>query len=343
MKITKPNHRRNSTNFNRRPKFRYLIFILLALITFFSCNPSEPISTIATTESFAKAHDLALKGQTQKFIVTAGVGPINLTTPNGIAITINGNKLLKNGQLVTGPILIEYIELFDKGRMLVTNKPTMGLLPNGDQKMLISGGEFFVKASQNGVALTTSENMTLLVPTALTNGADQDMTLWTGNLDDTGNLIWAEGVALDLDGSGLVRVGQLTVDQDNYTISIPGFGWTNVDKFYSDPRPKTTILVGAPNGYSNTNSAIYLSYDGEGSNALAKLDTYTAGGLFSEHYGQIPIGLACHIIFVTAENGEWKYAIKAVTIQENAIYQFTDLDTVTATEAQLIAAINAIQ
>jgi hypothetical protein len=34
--------------------------------------------------------------------------------------------------------------------------------------------------------------------------------------------------------------------------------------------------VGAPEGYDNTNSAIYLSYDGEGTNALAKLDTFTA-------------------------------------------------------------------
>jgi hypothetical protein len=67
--------------------------------------------------------------------------------------------------------------------------------------------------------------------------------------------------------------------------------------------------VGAPEGYDNTNSAIYLSYDGEGTNALAKLDTFTAG-LFSEHYGQ-PLGLACHIIFVTEENGQWKYAIRS--------------------------------
>ncbi|WP_242499186.1 hypothetical protein [Flavobacterium sp. 140616W15] len=129
----------------------------------------------------------------------------------------------------------------------------------------------------------------------------------------------------------------------NYYVHFGSFGWTNVDRFYSDPRPKTTLLVKAPEGYTNINSAVYLSYDGEGTNALAKLDTYTPAGLFSEHYGQIPIGLACHVIFVTEDNGQWHYAIKAVTVAANDVYTFTLSQTTVGTEAQLIAAINAIQ
>lgn len=343
MRTANQTNRRRSTTTDRRPKFRYLVFIFLVLLTFFSCNPSDPISNLATAATFSKARETALAGQTQKFTATAGMGQIHLTSAKGVAITLNGNKLIKNGLPVTGAISIEFIELFDKGSMLTTNKPTMGMMPNGDRNVLISGGEFYIKATQNGVALATVENIQLTIPTALTNGADQEMTLWTGNLDELGNLIWIEGAAIDLDGSGIFKQGELVVDQNNYNVSIPGFGWTNVDKFYSDSRPKTTILVGAPEGYSNTNSAIYLSYDGEGSNALAQLDTYTTEGLFSEHYGQIPIGLACHIIFVTEENGHWKYAIKAVTIQANAVYQFTASETTTGSEAQLVAAINAIQ
>lgn len=63
---------------------------------------------------------------------------------------------------------------------------------------------------------------------------------------------------------------------------------------------------------------------------------------FSEHYGQIPVGLNCHIIFATEDNGQWRYAIKAVTIAENAVYNFTLAETTLASEAQVIAAINAL-
>ena len=87
-----------------------------------------------------------------------------------------------------------------------------------------------------------------------------------------------------------------------------------------------------------------MSVDGEGQNQLAKFDTYNpTTQQFSEHYGQIPIGLVCHIIFATEESGNWRYAIKSVTTTANAVYSFSLAETTVGTEAQMIAAINAIQ
>jgi hypothetical protein len=63
--------------------------------------------------------------------------------------------------------------------------------------------------------------------------------------------------------------------------------------------------VGAPEGYDNTNSAIYLSYDGEGTNALAKLDTFTAG-LFSEHGKFRWFSVSHHI----CNRGQWTMEIR---------------------------------
>jgi len=102
------------------------------------------------------------------------------------------------------------------------------------------------------------------------------------------------------------------------------------------------ILAEAPNGYDFENSAVYLHYDGEAS-TLAKLDTFNdATNQFSEHYGQIPIGLECHVIFVTEEDGQWRYAIKGVTIAANDVYTFTLSETTVGSQAQLVAAINAL-
>lgn len=319
--------------------FKTIGLLFLLLISLVSCDTSDgdDIKLLPpTAAAFKSINEKGVKRNTQNFTMTAGNGVVTLTSAKGVKLYINGDCLTKNGNPVTGQVDIEYIELFDKGNMLVTNKPTMGIMPDGKKNLLISGGEFFIKATQGGVELQTSCSLNMIVPTSLTDGYDNLMTLWTGVIDEDGELAWKD--ARGADGKGGVQG-----EGANYYVTFGNFGWTNVDRFYSDPRPKTTILVDVPDGFDNENSAVYLSYDGEGTNALAKLDTYTAEGLFSEHYGQIPVGLACHIIFVTEDNGNWRYAIKGVTTTANAVYNFTLAETTVGTEAQLVAAINAIQ
>lgn len=314
--------------------------LALATIIFASCTNNENLDPIPPTAAAFKAiTQSGIKKNTQNFTATAGAGTITLTSAKGVSIILNGNALTKNGNPVTGAIDITFIELFDKGNMLITNKPTMGIMADGNRSLLKSGGEFYISASQGGVDLVSTGIIQLKVPANLTGTIDTAMTLWNGVIDDKENLAWADA----RNPAGTAGKGGVEAIQNSYYVTFGNFGWTNVDKFYSDPRPKTTILADAPEGYDNTNSAIYLSYDGEGQNALAKLDTYTAAGLFSEHYGQIPIGLACHVIFATEDNGQWRYAIKAVTVTAGAVYTFTLAETTIGTEAQLVAAINAIQ
>lgn len=319
-----------------------LLFLLV--ITFSSCDNGDDnndnLILPPTGAAFKSIREKGVSANKQKFTITAGTGVVTITSAKGVKLNINGDCLTKNGVAVTGAVDIEYIELFDKGTMLVTNKPTMGVMPDGKKNLLISGGEFFIKATQGGVELKTSCSMNMIVPAALTDDVDNAMTLWTGKIDEKGELAW-EQPKPNADGTG--GKGGVQGEGTNYYVTFGNFGWTNVDRFYSDPRPKTTLLVAAPTGYDNNNSAVYLSYDGEGTNALAKLDTYTPAGLFSEHYGQIPIGLKCHVIFATESNGQWRYAIKAVTVAANDVYTFTLAETTVGTEAQLIAAINAIQ
>ncbi|MEA9413840.1 hypothetical protein [Flavobacterium sp. PL02] len=326
--------------------FKTIGLLFLAIITFVSCDNSDDNSDSGnlvfppSAAAFKSISSKGVKKNTQNFTLTAGTGVVTLTSAKGVKLSINGDCLTKNGNPVTGVVDIEYVELFDKGNMLISNKPTMGIMPDGKKNLLISGGEFFIKATQGGVELKTTCSMNMIVPASLTNGVDNAMTLWKGVIDDNGELAW-EQPKPDAGGNG--GKDGVQAEGDNYYVHFGSFGWTNVDRFYYDPRPKTTLLVDAPQGYDNNNSAVYLSYDGEGTNALAKLDTYTPAGLFSEHYGQIPIGLACHVIFVTEDNGQWRYAIKAVTVAANDVYTFTIAETTVGTEAQLIAAINAIQ
>lgn len=319
--------------------------LFLASIALTSCtNDDGPENTIfrpSTGEWFALRNE-ALNNITQSFTLTAGTGAVTFTTAKGVQFTINGNCLTLNGNPVTsGQVAIEYAEVFDRGTMLVTDKTTMGKLPNGDMALIISGGEFYINAKQNGQQLDITCPMQLTIPASLTGGLETGMSLWDGTIDAEGNLDWDEqDTAGAPQGNGVFGEGQGANAQ--YIAFLNDFGWTNVDRFYSDPRPKTTILVQVPTGYNFQNSGVYLHYDGEGS-ALAKLDTFNATtNQFSEHYGQVPIGLQAHVIFVTEDGGNYRYAIKSVTVAAADVYVFTDGETTVGTEAQLIAAINAL-
>ena len=313
--------------------------LLMTLLVLTSCTKNdtddEQQQYVPTAQAFKDLKEQALENQTQTFQFNADDGIINLTSDNGVQININAGCLTLNGNAVTGMVDLEYVELFEKGNMLNTNKPTMGILPNGDKALLISGGEFFIEATQNGMVLDTNCTLQLIIPSDLTGGTDPEMTLWEGEIDENDNLAWREEDNTAGQGGVFGEGGQ-------YYAFFQSFGWSNVDRFYNDPRPKTSILVDVPDGFDNQNSNVYLSYDGE-ETGLANLDTYNAGtGLFSEHYGQVPVGLECHIIFATEDNGDWRYAIKAVTIADGDIFTFTIGETSIATEAQMTNIINAL-
>jgi hypothetical protein len=278
---------------------------------------------------------------TQEFQFNAEDGYVTFTSAKGVEIDINGACLTLDGSSVTGNVNLEFVELFEKGNMLTTNKSTMGILPNGDRAMLVSGGEFFINATQNGEGLRTNCGVNVRIPTNLSGGDDHDMVIWKGIEDEKGNVAWEEERDQD-GGKGNIFIERGTQGGNQYYALFGGFGWSNVDRFYSDPRPKTQILVDVPAGYDNDNSAVYLSYDGE-ETGLANLDTYDVGlELFSEHYGQIPIGLECHVIFATEENGMWKYAVKAVTIVDNGTVVISDGETALVTETELTTIINGL-
>ena len=327
--------------------------IFSALVFTVSCSNDEgqekEIPIRATPEAFAQLKSTSLESKVQEFQLDASQTGF-FTTENGVIFTINGNCLSMNGNPVTGMVDVQVVELFERGAMLTTDKPTMGTLPNGDKALLISGGEFFLNITQDGEPVDEDCDIGATIPADLTGGVDEDMTLWTGNGrdndcdgidDDCDGFVWQE--MTDANGDPEEAAVQNGDQGEGFYVAPFGdFGWTNVDRFFSDPRPKTTILVAVPEGFNDENSRVYLSYVGE-PNALAHLDTYDATtGIFSEHYGQIPIGLECHVIFTSEEDGSWLYGIKSVTIADGQTVAITDSDLNTSSEGELEALINGL-
>lgn len=247
----------------------------------------------------------------------------------------------ENGSPITGDVDIELIEIYDKASMLLTKMPTNGKRPNGDVETLKSAGEFYINATQNGEQLELANNFLLFAPA---DEFDEDMRLFNGQENDCDgealacDIVWEEEEEGGLEP--MQREGPNGLGVSGYGGFLGNFGWTNIDRWYNDPRPKTLLQVDVPDGFDNTNSNVYVSYDGEPT-ALASLDIYNPDtDLFSEHYGLIPIGLEIHIIFLSVQDGQYIYAIQGATIEEDHLEVIGG--TTTGTEAELVALINAL-
>lgn len=312
---------------------------LLFLFTLLSCDREtccdEPIEEITFTppssESFNVLRQEALEQsiQNETFIAEDGIA---FTSNNGAQLQIfPGCLTTLEGELILDEVELEFIEFYRRDEMLGPNKPTMGRMPDGNKAMLLTGGAFYINITRNGETVLPACGIQLIVPTALTGGPDEAMTLWTGVIDNNDNLTWEPNPN-----------GEAFIEGDNYVAFFNEFGWTNIDRFFDDPRPKTTLQVLVTEGYTAQNASLYLSFDGE-ETGIAHLDTFNPDtNMFSEHYGQLPVGLEVHLIFVTAEENLWRYALKPVTISENGFVTIAHSETQTATLEQLQTLIAAL-
>jgi hypothetical protein len=245
------------------------------------------------------------------------------------------------GNLITGQVDIKLIEIFDRSAMVLMRKPTMGRDTDGALSALKSGGQFYIEAKQGSKLLIPAKPYAIIAPVDHTGGADENMRLFTGIEDCENNLcnvIWEE----DADERNVPIDGfQVTGGFYNaYYAFRNNFGWTNIDRWYNDPRPKTTVHVKAPAGFDNTNSAVFMAYKGEPS-TLAMFDKFETGtDLFTEHYGMIPIGLEVHFILVSIIEDEIHYAIQSATIKENHIEKMSEVKMIS--KAALIELIDGL-
>lgn len=304
--------------------------LLLGLLS--SCETTEvvydpqetlPEFTAPTPQEFTGLQSQALENITQEFTFDANAPITNYTSAKGVVVSIYGGCFTKNGIPVTGNVDLEFIELFDRGNMLVTNKATMGVLPGGEQRLLISGGEFYINVTQNGEQLELPCGFQLTVPASLSGGLDTDMTSFSGTIDAAGNMVWNSSQTE-------FWAGGENNQEPFYNAFLQDFGWFNCDKFASFDGPMTDIQVFVPEGYTEANSNIFIAIPGE-PNTLGYLS------------GQFPVGLECYLIFVTANaDGGFAYAIKTVTLTADASYSFTSDEIEEVTTAELIALINAL-
>lgn len=336
-------------------KSNFLFLTAIAASLLCACSGEESISSAEKTNNLRKGvqaeidglQQKALNNLTQHYRLYPEQGITSVTTKSGVVISINPKTFTVKGEGVRGAINVEFVEIYRRSQMATANKTTQGVADPENQTdetegvdlwPLVSGGEFYVNmTTENGEQIDNGAEYSLTVPSAPTGGTDPGMLAWNGTEDADGNVTWEKKT--DVNGDPIpVTNGE----QGGYELNLDNFGWANCDRFASYPGPKTTILVDVPPTYDDTNCIVYLATEGE-ENLLARLDHYDAGTeLFSEHYGQVPVGLDGYIIFVAGTTAGWSYEIIPVTFTPGLIVNVDPTVMQTGSQADVENAIDAL-
>ncbi len=320
------------------------VTVLAYLIFLSSCEEGNERKVTPTPDATQLKFfiDSKIAANEQYLTLDAGTGGMLLAN-KGTILQFQENSFADlDGNVVTGEVEIKLIEIFDRSDMAFMKKPTMGRDLNGDLSALKSGGQFFIDATQGAKKLKPIREFTFIVPVENTGGADEQMLMFTGVEECDGtqcNVIWEQDAGdrgnVGVDGfqdAGGVRTA--------YYAFRNKFGWTNIDRWYSDPRPKTTVFVDVPKGFNNANCAVFMAYKGEPA-SLAMFDKFDSETeMFTEHYGMVPVGLEVHFILVSFIDGTINYAIQSATIQENHTQTISKVTPIS--EADLVSLINGL-
>lgn len=331
-------------------------------------DPVEEIK-IPTAVAFKDFRKSILDSQKQLITTTIDAnGMFSFTSKKGVKVEVGylgaEGDYAQQGDKVT----CTFIELYDKGTMALTNRPTMGTYPNRDENgyfevsrdeygristaghraFIITGGEFYFDIKLNGKQVT-NYGISMEVPTKNTKGFQEDMLLWQGNLDAKDDLTFTE-IPMR------TEMGFLGSDEgnENYVLNLHGWselpteiGWSNIDKYSGYEGEQTQFFVKVPTGYNYENAAVYLGVKNE--QGLAHLDVFLThpelGDVFTEHYGWVPVGLQGYVFFISveAETNQVVYAIKDITVSKNQLIEFQASDLKTGTKEEVIAILNGLQ
>ena len=314
--------------------FRSLCLITLtAALTTSSCKKSN-----TSTESGSGSQTSAQDGQTmttfrnnnapkfESFTFDAAAGAV-LTSSKGTTYTIPATAFqTSTGVTVTGSVTVDIKEISQPSEMIFGDKPTL----TRDGRMLLSYGEFFIRAAQGSQTLQLRNDSTIKVQVkAKPNG--QEIPMWSGDSSITATLSGYDylNTAITLSVQTSVHTG---VQWDQLNTSYAFFNgsngtldfkidslvqWRNCDAIISNSDPKTTMLCYFTSHYNIETTTDYMGdqptmlyFKPRNQNTLIKfyntILNAPAGfqGLLS-YQSSIPVGMEGTFLAMSTVNGKF--------------------------------------
>jgi hypothetical protein len=265
-----------------------------------SGGPVLPTSTSTLSDLFAGN----ITQETQTFTVNATAGGL-VTGASGTRILFPTNAFRDaNGNTVSGSVQVSLLEALRIGRMIWINTQTVGD-DNGTDKLLRSGGEIRVTATQNGNALQLGPGgMTVLVPT---DDPDASMGLFTANEPRDSGMVWTP-----------VDSSQVNLVEDTifggglyYEFQTDSLQWINCDYFGNYPNT-TSLAATIPDGQPTDSTAIWIGFPTE--NAVMQL--FSVGTQTYSTWQVVPIGMQATVVGLYRNGTQYYSAFSTVSITD---------------------------
>lgn len=173
----------------------------------------------------------------QKFTVQAGTQSM-VVGPKGTRVVLPASAFVtQSGAPVSGAVTIELKEIYDVWEMVLNNKFTqVGRLP------IESGGEFFLRATQNGQELKIAPGVSLTAVLPTSNPLPGMQVFNGSRFDSAGQSIFSWSLAANPAANSVV-VTQDTMGVRNYIMQFNELDWINCDRFLDEPISETTARV----------------------------------------------------------------------------------------------------
>ena len=343
-----------------------LFLSAIAALSIISCNKSDAPETPQNRDAALITEFFAKNGPAvERFTVDATNGGV-ISTAKGTKYKIPAGAFVNaSGQVVTGNVVVDIKEITKVSEMILGNKPST----TTDGGILVSYGEFFVKASQNNNQLQLKKDSTVLVQVIAKPAAQiREMPLWDGD-----SLITYTFTGYDHENTSVTVTQQYAVNKGIQWTQANGYAlfngttgtldfkldsllnWRNCDVLYNIPGVKTTVMGYFANNFNEETSAAYggeqpsmLFFKPKNENSLVKLYNVILNAPvgkkgFHSYQTSIPIGLEGTFLAISAVNGKFYAEMKDATIAAplaGKTYTGVTFDPQEVSETALLALIN---
>ena len=203
------------------------------------------------------------------------------------------------GQTISGFVKVELVLIKKKGDIIQLNRPTIS-----NNRLLISGGEVFVRLTQNGQDLQLAPNVKIQVRFPIDSPFFNQTKLFFGDESNTERFNWIANTDFV---NNTLNINTQTL---NYEIQTNHLRWISSDSLYNAGANQQTIVTATLDPqFTNGNTIAYVVFK----------DFRSVVGMYGDNStrrfssGLLPVGKEVTVIVISRQGNDYFMDHKVVT------------------------------
>ena len=230
---------------------------------------------------------LSFEPYTDSFEVNANVA--NILTPSGLQVTFPPNSCVNSGgQPFTGKVTVELMLLKKKGDMIRMAKPTTSY-----DRLLVSGGEIFIRLKKDNVPVHLATNTRLYV--RYTDiPVNPLMTFFVGDDSNAERFNWLPNP--DTANNKLIPGTQV------YEIITNKLNWINCDYFYDTSNTaRVNVAAELANYFTNANTIAFTVFK----DLRSVVGMYGNASTRKFSTAKLPVGKVITVVVISKQGNDY--------------------------------------